>query len=266
MSLNVLTAGEGRPLLLLHGFTGSARSWSGQVEAWSTSHRVIAPDLLGHGGSDAPADSARYQLERQARDLIELLKLLEATPATVVGYSMGARLALVLAVTQPDAVERLILESPSAGINDALVRAERQASDERLADDLERFGLETFVDRWEALPMFASHAALPDDVRATQRAERLRHTPSGLAASLRGAGQGAMSPLHDRLDQICVPTLVIAGERDAMGLDRARRVASGIPAARLEVVSGAGHTPHLERPEAFSGLVDDFLPTSQVTP
>lgn len=265
MSLNVLTAGEGRPLLLLHGFTGTARSWSRQTGAWSTSHRVIAPDLLGHGGSDAPAESARYRLERQARDVVELLELLEATPATVVGYSMGARLALVLAATQPQAVERLVLESPSAGIDDALVRAERQAADERLAGDLERFGLEAFVDRWEALPMFASHAALPHDVRAAQRAERLQHTPSGLAASLRGAGQGAMTPLHDRLDEIRVPALVIAGELDAIGLDRARRVARGMPAARLEVVSGAGHTPHLERPEAFSGLVDDFLLTSQAT-
>ena len=98
MSLNVLTAGSGPPMLLLHGFTGTARTWSAGLEIWSASHRVVAPDLLGHGGSEAPADPAAYALERQAARIAELLDLLEATPATIVGYSMGARLALVLAL------------------------------------------------------------------------------------------------------------------------------------------------------------------------
>ena len=118
MSLNVLTAGSGLPMLLLHGFTGTARLWSAQIEAWSASHRVIAPDLLGHGGSEATPDPAVYALDRQADSLADLLALLEATPATVVGYSMGARLALALAIEHPGSVARLILESPSAGIAD----------------------------------------------------------------------------------------------------------------------------------------------------
>jgi len=101
MSFNVSTAGQGPPMLLLHGFTGTANDWQRQIEPWSASHRVITPDLLGHGGSDAPEDPAAYALERQAADLADLLELLEARPATVVGYSMGARLALVLALEHP---------------------------------------------------------------------------------------------------------------------------------------------------------------------
>lgn len=265
MSLNVLTAGDGPPMLLLHGFTGTARMWSAQIEAWSSSRRVIAPDLLGHGGSDAPAEPAAYALERQAGTLANLLVLLQAAPATVVGYSMGARLALVLALEHPGSVARLVLESPALGIVDETDRAARRQSDERLAEEIERDGVAAFVSRWEAMPIFASHADLPAEVRAHQRAERRRHTVAGLAASLRGAGQGVMAPLHERLAIITAPTLVIAGARDRTGVERARTVAFGIPDASLTVIADAGHTPHLETPDTFVRLIDDFLSTSPDT-
>lgn len=265
MSLNVLTAGSGPPVLLLHGFTGTARMWSAQIDAWSVEHRVIAPDLLGHGGSDAPSDPAAYALEQQADSLADLLMLLEATPTDIVGYSMGARLALVLALRQPRSVARLILESPSAGIADEGERSARREADERLAQELERDGIDAFVARWEALPIFAGHADLPADIERHQRAERRRHTPAGLAGSLRGAGQGAMSPLHERLPLVTTPTLVVAGALDDTGLARARTVSDGLPDARLEVIAGAGHTPHFEAPDAFMRIADDFLSTSPTT-
>jgi 2-succinyl-6-hydroxy-2,4-cyclohexadiene-1-carboxylate synthase len=265
MSLNVLTIGAGRPLLLLHGFTGSARSWGGQIATWSQNCRVIAPDLLGHAGSEAPTDCSRYALERQAGDLAELLRLLDAAPAVVIGYSMGARLALVLALEHPDLVESMVLESPSAGITDPTLRAERRTADDRFATDLERDGTAAFIERWEALPLFASHAALPDEVQSQQRAQRLSHDPRGLAASLRGAGQGAMAPLHDRLSGITAPALVLAGELDQTGLERARIVADGMPDARLEIIEAAGHTPHLEQPDTFLRLTNNHLSTTSVS-
>lgn len=261
-----MVMGEGSPILLLHGFTGSARSWTAQGEAWAEHHRMIAPDLLGHAGSAVPSDPSDFALERQATDLVELLRLLDARPAAVVGYSMGARLALVLALEHPEAVERLVLESPSAGIADAAARAQRLAADEALADDLERDGIETFVDRWEQLPLFASHASLPAATRERLRAERLGQQPGGLAASLRGAGQGAMTPLHDRLGHITVPTLAIAGALDPAGHERARTIARAIPGARLEVIPATGHTPHLERPGEFTAIAGRFLSAVPSTP
>jgi len=257
--MNVLDVGEGTPLLLLHGFTGSARSWGEHIDAWSPDHRVIAPDLLGHAGSDAPTDPARYDLARQAQDLVELLRLLGATPTAIVGYSMGARLALVTALMRPDLVASLLLESPSAGIVDPAARAARVEADERLARTLERDGIEAFVDAWEEQPLFASHAALPAERRRQVRSERLRRGPPALAACLRGAGQGVMTPLHDRLHSISAPTLVVAGERDPVGVERARIVAAAIPGARLEVVDGAGHAPHLEAPGEFARLATEHL-------
>jgi 2-succinyl-6-hydroxy-2,4-cyclohexadiene-1-carboxylate synthase len=259
MSLNVLDVGEGPPLLLLHGFTGSARSWGEHIDAWSLDHRVIAPDLLGHAGSEAATDPARYDLARQAQDLVKLLRLLGATPTAIVGYSMGARLALVTALLRPDIVAGLLLESPSAGIVDPAARAARVEADERLARTLERDGIEAFVDTWEEQPLFASYAALSAERRGQLRSERLRHDPAALAACLRGAGQGVMTPLYDRLPGITAPTLVIAGGRDPVGLERARIVAAAIPAARLEVVDGAGHTPHLETPGEFARLATEHL-------
>jgi 2-succinyl-6-hydroxy-2,4-cyclohexadiene-1-carboxylate synthase len=250
--------GSGRPLLLLHGFTGSGSSWSGHVSELARTRRTIAPDLPGHGASGTSAPD-RMTVERTADDLTALLTRLDARPADVLGYSLGARIALRLTVAHPDAVGRLVLESPSAGIEGPDERAARRAADERLADRIERDGIETFVDAWERNPVFASQPAVPTGTAARVRAIRLANTPAGLAASLRGAGQGAMEPVQDRLANVTARTIVITGALDDIGRPRAERVAAGIPGARLAVIEGAGHTPHDEQPATFRRLVLDFL-------
>lgn len=257
--LEARSGGQGTPLLLLHGFTGRGSSWASHLPALGRSHRTIVVDLLGHGRSDAPADPARYAIERQADDLAALARALEAQKADVLGYSMGARIALRLALDHPAAVRRLVLESPSAGIADPVERDRRRAADEALAGTIERDGVAAFVDRWEGQPIFASHAALPAAARERLRRQRLGHTPGGLANALRGAGQGAMTQLHGRLGKVRAPTLVVVGSLDPVGRERAAVVAGGIRGARLEVVEGAGHNPHLERPAVFRRLVVAFL-------
>ena len=127
------------------------------------------------------------------------------------------------------------------------------------ADRLERDGIAAFVDEWEREPVFASQAALAPAATARLRSERLRNRPAGLAVSLRGAGQGSMEPLHDRLPAIAAPTLVIAGALDPAGRARAETVAAAIPGARFEVLADAGHAPHLETPAAFRTLALAFL-------
>lgn len=264
--LEVRSGGQGTPLLLLHGFTGRGASWGPHLPAFQRSHRTIVVDLLGHGRSDAPADPARYAVERQADDLAALARAVGARPADILGYSMGARIALALAVHHPAVVRRLVLESPSAGIADHAERDRRRAADEALAETIERDGVPAFVDRWEGQPMFASHATLPVAAREGLRRQRLGHTPAGLANALRGGGQGAMTPFQHRLGEVRAPTLVVVGSLDPVGSQRATVVAGGIPGARIEVVEGAGHTPHLERPAAFRRLVTVFLAGTQVPP
>jgi 2-succinyl-6-hydroxy-2,4-cyclohexadiene-1-carboxylate synthase len=252
-------ADNGPPVLLLHGFTGRGASWAAHLPALRRTHRTIVVDLLGHGRSDAPADPARYALDCQAADMAAVLEALRARPADVIGYSMGARIGLHLALDHPRDVRRLVLESPSAGIADAAERARRRADDEELALIIERDGIPAFLERWEAQPVFASHAALAPVARARLRRQRQANRAAGLAASLRGAGQGIAPPVHHRLPGLRAPVLLLCGELDRPGCDRAATMAAALPDGRLEVVAGVGHTPHLEDPTTFRRLVLGFL-------
>ncbi|MBX6341499.1 MAG: 2-succinyl-6-hydroxy-2,4-cyclohexadiene-1-carboxylate synthase, partial [Thermomicrobiaceae bacterium] len=220
---------------------------------------TVAVDLLGHGASDAPRDPARYRMERCVADLLALLDALDLPRAAVLGYSMGGRVALHLALAAPERVGALVLESASPGIPDAAERAARRVSDAALADLIEREGIAAFVDHWERLPLWASQASLPREVRARLRAQRLAHRPDGLAGSLRGLGAGEMAPVHDRLGALGMPALLVAGALDEKYRALAEWMAIAMPRARVAVVPGAGHAVHLERPEAFLRAVGAFL-------
>lgn len=258
--LEVREIGSGPPVLLVHGFTGRGSAWHEfAVSLRNAGHRTITVDLLGHGRSDAPTDPSRYDLSKQAADLAALLEQLDAVPADVVAYSMGARVALRLAIEHPAVIRRLVLESPSPGINREVERTLRKAADEAIAQTLETDGLEAFVDLWQQQPVFASQGKLSPAARARLRRQRLSGTVPGLAASLRGAGQGVGAPVHSELGDIPCPTLVIAGVLDPGGVDRASIVAAGIPDARLAPIANAGHNIHLERPRTFNSLVRSFL-------
>ena len=259
VTIEVTQAGDGPPLLLLHGFTGAAESWAPLQRVLGDRWHTVAPSLLGHGASSAPPDPARYRMEECVADLVALLDLLGLDRIAVLGYSMGGRVALHLALAAPERVAALVLESASPGIVDAEERAERVRADGALADDVERDGIAAFVARWERIPLFASQAALPAAARERLRAQRLRSSPTGLANSLRGMGTGAMTPAWDRLGALRVPVLLVAGALDAKYLALGRRMAAAVPGARLEVVEGAGHAVHLERPDRFAALVGGFL-------
>jgi 2-succinyl-6-hydroxy-2,4-cyclohexadiene-1-carboxylate synthase len=254
----VRSRGTGRPLLLLHGFTGRGVAWGAHATAFARGFRVIAVDLPGHGRSGT-ATPERLTIERTADDLAEILDRLDAVPAGVIGYSLGARIALRLVVAHPRVVRRLVLESPSAGLATAAERIARRRADLELATSIEYDGIAAFVARWEAQPIFASQASLPAARAARLHAMRMANDPSGLAASLRGAGQGSMEPLFGYLEDVTAPTLVIAGALDDRGRPRAGEVARGIPGARLEIIDDAGHTPHEEQPSVFRRLALDFL-------
>ena len=154
---------------------------------------------------------------------------------------MGGRLCLHLAVARPDLVERLVLVSATGGIDDAGERAARRAADEALAATIERDGVDAFLERWVAQPMFA---ALPDPGLDDRR----RNTAAGLASSLRLAGTGTQEPLWDRLPALTMPVLLVAGALDAKFVAAAERMAALLPHATLAVVADAGHTVHLEQP------------------
>jgi 2-succinyl-6-hydroxy-2,4-cyclohexadiene-1-carboxylate synthase len=233
-------------VVLLHGFTQSGRAWEPLARRLSAVHRVIAVDAPGHGGS-AEVDA----------DLLAGAELVGAAGgrAAYVGYSMGGRLALHLALAHPDLVTRLVLVSATAGIDDPGQRADRRRSDDGLADRIEREGVEAFLRWWLSRPLFAT---LPAGAAAVD--SRLGNTAAGLASSLRRAGTGTQEPLWDRLGELSMPVLVVAGELDGAYLDVARRLVEGIGAnATLAPVAGAGHAVPLEAPEAFAAALEAFL-------
>ncbi len=255
---NVVTAGAGAPLMLLHGFTGCAQSWAHVEPALAGRFKLIMPDLLGHGRTDSPADAARYRMERCVDDLIAILDRLGVDRINLLGYSMGGRVALAAAIQHPERVASLILESASPGLAALEERNSRAASDNDLADFIEREGIEAFAARWGRMPLFSSQERLPETVRARLHSQRLLNNPTGLANSLRGLGTGVQTPLWERLGELRIPCLSIAGELDAKFVAIARRMAAAIPGAGLAIVEGAGHTVHLEQPEAFERLVLEF--------
>jgi 2-succinyl-6-hydroxy-2,4-cyclohexadiene-1-carboxylate synthase len=175
---------------------------------------------------------------------------------------MGGRIALHYALGHPDRVSRLVLESASPGLSDPRDRAARVASDEALARALEADGIEGFVNRWEALPLFESQQALPEAVRAEVRRRRLTNDPRSLAASLRGIGTGTLPSLWDRLEEVAQPVLLLVGALDSRFVTIARRMAARLPTAEVHVVGGAGHRVHLERPREWLEAVTRFLTDS----
>lgn len=231
---------------LVHGFTQTRRCWGALPTRLAATHEVLVLDAPGHGESS----SVRADLPESGR-------LIGATTgrATLVGYSMGGRMALHLALDQPDLVERLVLVGATAGIGDPDERARRRAADDALAAHLEAVGMTRFIDEWLAQPLFASLSPA-----AACRAERLTNSVDGLASSLRSAGTGTQEPLWDRLGSLVMPVLVVAGRDDAKFRALGQQLVAGIgPNAELAVIDGAGHSAHLEQPEAFADLVETWL-------
>jgi 2-succinyl-6-hydroxy-2,4-cyclohexadiene-1-carboxylate synthase len=257
--LRVLEEGTGPALLVLHGFTGDAESMACVSSGLRDRFRVFRLELVGHGGSDAPSTAKAYSMEACARQIADAAQALGLDRPHLLGYSMGGRAALAAAVAEPEAFASLVLIGATAGIEDSVARRERIESDEALAARIEEEGIEAFVTSWMALPLFASQARLGDAALGKAREQRLRNSPEALAASLRGMGAGAQTPLHDRLSSLVLPVLLVVGDEDEKFQRIACDLEGRLPKARIVRIAEAGHAAHLEAPEAFAGIVGAFL-------
>jgi 2-succinyl-6-hydroxy-2,4-cyclohexadiene-1-carboxylate synthase len=250
------------PLILLHGFTGSASSWADVAPALACSRTVYAFDLPGHGLTELGSPDRPCDMEMFARALDAALAALEIAVLDLVGYSLGGRSALFFALHTTHPPRRLILESASAGIGDAAARAERIANDDELAHFAETEGIVSFIDRWERTSILASPIARPTPVVERIRTERLSCHADGLAMSLRGMGTGAQAWLGDGLSQLTLPVLCIVGSADEKFGAIATDIVAALPDGRSLVVADAGHSVHLDQPHEYTLIVNDFIQTS----
>jgi 2-succinyl-6-hydroxy-2,4-cyclohexadiene-1-carboxylate synthase len=233
-------------VVLVHGFTQTRSSWAAIARCLNADgFEVVCVDAPGHG------ESAALQL-----DLDAAADALGSTggAATYIGYSMGGRLALHLAVASPELVARLVLVSATAGIEDVRERAARRDADEQRAAEIERDGVAAFLDRWLASPLFATLPTAAAGVDA-----RRDNTVAGLASSLRLAGTGAQRSLWPDLAALSMPVLLVAGNLDEKFTAIATRMAALIPHAELAVVADAGHAVHLERPDDVLAVLRRWL-------
>jgi 2-succinyl-6-hydroxy-2,4-cyclohexadiene-1-carboxylate synthase len=236
-------------LVFLHGFTQTHHHWhrcaSLVADRLGDEPTIVLPDLPGHGlSADDPSG-----LEDAAAELART-----TDGATYVGYSMGGRVALHVALADDTPVERLVLIGATPGIADATERAERRRLDDERASRIERIGVAAFLDEWLAAPLFAT---LPADAAGFEH--RRRNTAAGLTHSLRTAGTGTQRPLWDELDRVTMPVLVIAGELDTKFGTIGRAMVERLPDATFVSIEGAGHAAHTERPDEVATTIADWL-------
>ena len=239
---------------LLHGFTLGGASWTDLTSRVPGEWQWIAPDLRGHGR----AQTEQCTMDGCAADLVDLWNHLGIERSHVVGYSMGGRLALHVAVRLPERTRSLLTIGAHPGLQGE-ERAARQERDEMLARRIETGGLEKFVHYWESLPMFEGIQRRGPAFVATLHELRMQNTAAGLAASLRGMGAGAMEPLWDELGAIRVPATFVAGADDFAFIDIALRMAQSVRDWSFRSVPDSGHAALFEQPDATAAVLADHF-------
>jgi 2-succinyl-6-hydroxy-2,4-cyclohexadiene-1-carboxylate synthase len=236
-------------VVMLHGFAGTHRAWDGVVARLDHERYLpLALDLPGHGAAaDAPQPISFPACVEH---------VLAAAPERFMlcGYSLGGRIALHVALRAPARVSGLVLISSSAGIEDNTERAARREDDRELTRRLEHEPYKEFIESWNRRPLFAAD---PPEVARLMREDQYRNQADGLAAVMRGIGAGEMRPLWGHLGELRMPTMVLAGDRDAKFVAIAKRMVSALPAGALRVLPG-GHRLLLENATAVADAVQQL--------
>jgi len=239
-------------LTALHGFTEDDLVWPELLAPLGVA--LCCPLLPGHGAKPCPEGTTVVGV---ARDLAACC--FADGPGDLLGYSMGGRIALHLALDRPQSVRRLVLISSGPGFQDGALQGSRRTTEMALAETLEDNGIGPFVAMWEANPILRPAKPLPLAVEAALRCRRLSHEPLGLAGALRRLGAGAMPNLWGRLGELRVPVLLIAGAADARYCKVMQEMAALMTDARFTAIPDAGHAVHREQPAALLRVIAGFL-------
>lgn len=255
----VKSRGCGKPLICLHGFAEDHTTWDA-LEV--TGHRLILIDLIGHGQSDKPINGALYKMDEVIRQIHEVVQVLDLKTYSLLGYSLGGRIALKYATVYGNEIDKLILESASYGICDQKSRHERRICDTKLAVELLRNGMDWFVSYWSDLPIFESQRLLSMEKRIQVQERRRNNKAYALANTLMGTGQGIYRSLKNDVRRIDRPILYISGALD----DKYCRIGFEMKSLGQDVTHAiipcVGHNTHVERLDVFIRTVDIFVSRS----
>lgn len=250
--------GDGRPLVLCHGFTGSAVDFGLQIPGLAETHRVFALDHRGHGLSTNLGDEDAYTFDRLADDLAAWLAATSNGPVDLLGHSMGGRLVLQVALDHPELIHSLILMDTSAGT----------FSDDEATVAMTRGFLDGF-DPARGLPSFVSEGMGPEQdliverVDASFLAGRAERSAKTDPYAFRALGLQLMGPdvvsFEPRLGELAMPVTVIVGSEDHPLVEFAPRIAGATTGAELCVIDGAYHSPQLTHPDEWRAAVEAHL-------
>ena len=228
-------------IVAFHGFMGVGSDFTPLSEGLGLS--VYAPDLIGHGifQSENPLD---YTLEAQLSYWAQRLP----DRCTLVGYSMGGRLALQFALRYPKRIERLILIGATPGLIDPKERAQRVLWDREQARLIRTWGVQRFYESWQEIPIIATQKTIETGIREVMVANRMTQSAEGLALSMEHFGTGVMPHCWGRLRNLVMPTLLMVGEVDLKYRGIAESMTDEIVVGTVDqaVISNAGHCAHLE--------------------
>jgi len=246
-------------VLLIHGFTGSLEGWRDIYPNLDERFNYVGIDLIGHGKSDSPTDIEKYKPESLVSQIQDILDQLSINKVIILGYSMGGRVALNFAVSHPQKIKGIILESTSAGIKNEKDRIERTESDEELASYVEENRTEKFAERWMNQDIFNTQRRFSDEKLQIIRDRIAQNSKTGLANILRGFGNGTMPYLVAKVNLIQCPVLLISGELDTKYCRLNSELEKKFPNAKNAVVKNAGHNTHLEESERFVQAANEYL-------
>ena len=245
-------------ILFLHGFLGSGSDWVPIARQLENDYCCILVDLPGHGESDIEANGNPDLFFTETVDALaeELSRSAAPEPCFLVGYSMGGRIALSLALRYPELFEKAIIVSASPGLRTEEERLSRRESDEGIARKIEK-NFEGFIQAWYDQPLFATlknHSVFQE----TEQKRKINN-PANLDSALRLLGTGRQPSLWDELQKNRVPVQFFVGEKDLKFVEIGRQMVNLCPDSSLEIFAECGHTLHFENRELFLDRLRKFF-------
>ena len=257
-NLYYTTEGSGIPLILIHGFTGSHKSFDKLSNFLKQYFKIIKLDMIGHGLS-MDYDVSSYSFSESINYIEKIIEELNLKKVNILGYSLGGRLAMQFAIKNQHQVNKMILCSSSFGIEKKSERISRIRSDEKIIELLINENLEKFVNFWQNIPLWESEKKLPVEIKSKHRRIRLEQKNEGLLLNLRYQGQGVQKYLGKSLKNIKLKTLIMYGGKDLKYKVISKKMIELIENSELCEVPNSGHNIVLEHPIYISQKIKSFI-------